>query len=57
MPKKTKSLTIRIDENLSNKLTKASLHDNISVGELCRNLLNGGLKNENKNNKHKKSDR
>lgn len=55
--RKNKSLTIRIDETLSNKLTRVSLRDNISIGELCRNLINGGLKNENENKKHKKFDR
>lgn len=55
--KKSKSITFRLDENLSDKLTRVSLRDNISVGELCRNLINGGLKNENENKKHKKFDR
>lgn len=54
--KKDKTITIRIDNNLSNKLTRVSHRDNISVGELCRNLLNGGLNNENENKKHKKND-
>lgn len=50
-------ITIRVEETLSDKLTRISLRDNITVGELCRNLLNGGLKNENENKKHKKNDR
>lgn len=55
--KKDYRITIRIDKNLSDKLNRVSLRDKISVGELCRNLINGGLKNENENKKHKKFDR
>ena len=55
MPRKNKSITFRCDERLSNKLTKVAILDNISVGELCRNLLERSLLNE--QNKHQKVNR
>lgn len=55
MKTKEKSITIRIEKELHQKLTHQSEIDNISLGELCRNLLNGGLMYE--NNKHNKKRR
>lgn len=52
---KNKSITIRIEDELHRKLTHKAEIDNISLGELCRNLLNGGLENE--YNKHKQINR
>lgn len=55
MPRKNKSITFRCDERLSNKLTRVANLDNMSVGELCRNILERSLINE--QNKHQEVSR
>lgn len=50
-----RQLTIRMSNTLYNKLTRVSKSDNISLGNLCRRLIIGGLKNE--ENKSQKNNR
>ena len=55
MTRKRKIVSIRMEQTLYNNLTKKAENDNMFVGELCRNLIIGGLENE--QNQHKQKSR
>ena len=40
MSNKTEKITIRITEELKNKITKIAIQQNMSIGSLIRNYLN-----------------
>ena len=54
--KKTSLITIRMEPEMQQGLKLRAQFDNISVGELCRNLIKKGLNYE-KNNKHEGKNR